>query len=486
MGLHGVETIEITSGTVAVQTVETAVIGLVGTAPESSKGVVATAVFGSYLSGNAILLSAKEPGKAGNISIDFYVDGEAEMSPALIGFDGVWQFRLGTDAAGVVNTTAAEVIEIFSQDKQCPVSAALSPLNAVTSNVPIEPATVTLSGGEDEPFPVGVPVVVAGALTQASKLGQAGTLYPALQDIFDQAGALVVVVRADDGSDLAGQNGKIVSAMTGFAQSSAVTGYTPKILIATGYSENDSVGKALETYAEKLGAIAYIDSPSQETVQNIVQRRKSYGGRVMLTRPRVGVTNDEGDIEYRPFSGRLAGLRARIDYEKGWWWSTSNQSINNITGVEIVDDWVLGSQTCTANLLNMENITTIIRHDGFRCWGNRLCTTDPMWQFETVRRTADIIEQSIQQACLAFIDRPLDKNIAGDIIATLRAYLRYLTNLGAIHGGDSWLDEELNTAETLSAGQLYINYDFGPKSPLERLTLRVMINKDYSVERLTS
>ena len=34
--LHGVETIELTSGTVAVTTIQTAIIGLVGTAPDAS------------------------------------------------------------------------------------------------------------------------------------------------------------------------------------------------------------------------------------------------------------------------------------------------------------------------------------------------------------------------------------------------------------------------------------------------------------------
>lgn len=36
--LHGVETIELTSGTVAVTTIQTAIIGLVGTAPDASAG----------------------------------------------------------------------------------------------------------------------------------------------------------------------------------------------------------------------------------------------------------------------------------------------------------------------------------------------------------------------------------------------------------------------------------------------------------------
>ncbi|EFA3721387.1 DUF968 domain-containing protein [Escherichia coli] len=142
-------------------------------------------------------------------------------------------------------------------------------------------------------------------------------------------------------------------------------------------------------------------------------------------------------------------------------------------------------QNCTANLLNMENISTIIRHDGFKHWGNRLCSSHSQWRFEPVRRTADVIEDSIQEAMLPYVDRPLDRDVADDILGSINAYMRQLKNLGAIHGGSAWLNDELNTAETLAAGQLYIDYDFGPKSPLERLTLRAMINNKLALEELT-
>lgn len=133
----------------------------------------------------------------------------------------------------------------------------------------------------------------------------------------------------------------------------------------------------------------------------------------------------------------------------------------------------------------MENISTIIRHDGFKHWGNRLCTSHSQWRFEPVRRTADVIEDSIQEAMLPYVDRPLDRDVADDILGSINAYMRQLKNLGAIHGGSAWLNDELNTAETLAAGQLYIDYDFGPKSPLERLTLRAMINNKLALEELT-
>ncbi|HAO2825702.1 TPA: phage tail protein, partial [Escherichia coli] len=194
---------------------------------------------------------------------------------------------------------------------------------------------------------------------------------PALRDIFDQTGALVIVVRAESKTKAkeAEQRAAVIQAMEALTESKGVTGYQPRILIATGYSEDDGVAKALETYAAKLRAVAYIDSPSMATPQDVVQRRASFGGRVELLRPRVSVTDDSGQTVFRPYSARAAGLRARIDYEKGWWWSKSNQDVMNITGLEQVDTFILGEQNCTANLLNMENISTIIRHDGFKHWG---------------------------------------------------------------------------------------------------------------------
>ncbi len=488
-GLHGVETIELTTGTVAVQTISTAVIGLVGTAPDASGGVCASGTAGSWLLGTALDFTAKQEGRVGNKISVVAVAATEQSAQTTASLEGATvTITLGTDEHSQVNATADRVTEAVNALGDSPVTAAVSPLNAggAENNV-VSPFSLTLSGGEDEAFPVNTPVVVAGALTQAGKLGAAGTLYPALRDIFDQTGALVIVVRAESKPKAkeAEQRAAVIKAMEALTESKGVTGYQPRILIATGYSEDDGVAKALETYAAKLRAVAYIDSPSMATPQDVVQRRASFGGRVELLRPRVSVTDDSGQTVFRPYSARAAGLRARIDYEKGWWWSKSNQDVMNITGLEQVDTFILGEQNCTANLLNMENISTIIRHDGFKHWGNRLCTSHSQLRFESVRRTADVIEDSIQEAMLPYVDRPLDRDVADDILGSINAYMRQLKNLGAIHGGSAWLNDELNTAENLAAGWLYIDYDFGPKSPLERLTLRSMINNKLAQEELT-
>ncbi|HFK7187632.1 phage tail sheath C-terminal domain-containing protein [Serratia odorifera] len=482
--LHGVETIELTAGTVAVTTIQTAVIGLVGTAPNASKGVTATVSVGTALLDNVLNFKAAAVGRGGNaLTINAAAGVPDPETPAPVATradfaSGVLSIILGCDATGTVTATADEVATAV---KAVATSAVLVDDTAGLGIV--SPFSVKLSGGEDEPFPLNVPVAVVGT-TQVNKLGAKGTLKQAMADINDQTTGLVIVVRVAEETEETKQRAAVLAGIAAWSNSESVTGYKPRILIATGFSEDDAIGKAMEAAANKLRAVSYVDCVSMATAQDVVQRRQMYGARTELLRPRVSVANAAGEISFLPYSGRAAGLRARIDVEKGWWWSKSNQDIANILGVEQVDEFILGEANCQANLLNMENVSTIIRRDGFKHWGNRLCTSDPQWRFESVRRSADVIEDSIQEAMLPYVDRPLDKDNADDIIGTINAYMRQLVGLGAIFGGRAWLDEELNTAESLASGVIYINYDFGPKSPTERISLRVRVNNNYALEEL--
>lgn len=511
--LHGVETLEYISGAIAITTVSTAVIGLVGTAPDAQPAVAATGESGSLLLNTRLQYVAGKAGRAGNVLKVVAVAGEPARSESLsvqksgkiqpveaqdnvmpeaggmatvATWDsdaGVLTLTLAVDESGSITATAAEVVAAVGALEKTGITVALAP--DTDGKGVMSPFSITLSGGEDEPFPLNTPVVVAGGIGQAAKLGTAGSLYNELNDIFDQYGALVVVVRADTADAEETQRAAVIAAMAGLVKSKTITTYQPRILIAPAFSDDDAVAKALETKAAKLRAITYIESAPAATVQEVVKRRDLFGERVELMRPRVQVADSDGQLVYQPYTARAAGLRARIDNEKGWWWSKSNQDIYNILGVEQVDDWSLSDPNCTANLLNMDNVSTIIRHDGFKHWGNRLCTTHPQLRFEAVRRTADIIEDSIQEAMMPFIDMPLDKWVRDDILDSVNSYLRSLVKLKAIFGGRAWLNEELNTAESLAAGRLYIDYDFGPKSPLERLTLTANpTNNSYALAQM--
>ncbi|MDH5766561.1 MAG: phage tail protein, partial [Gammaproteobacteria bacterium] len=59
----------------------------------------------------------------------------------------------------------------------------------------------TAPGADETTFPLNTPVLIAGNRTEAALLGDTGTLPAAIDGIFDQAGAVVVVVRVEESTD---------------------------------------------------------------------------------------------------------------------------------------------------------------------------------------------------------------------------------------------------------------------------------------------
>lgn len=497
MDLHGVRTKEKDSATKAVTNVNLSVIGLVGTAPDAEQGTAASLTTGSVLAGNALTFTAKDPGTAGNKLKVVMVAGEpteatdntaatgAITAAAFTG--GLLMVTLGTDENGVVTATAAEVVDVINDLQDTGITAVLY-AGSAGDGVVSELAATKLTGGTDEPFPLYKPAIIPGSKSKTKKLGTAGTLYADMQDILAQTGALVIVVRVEADEDEDKQRANILQGIEALQLAQGSTNYQPRILIAPEWSTDDGVGKALESMATKLRAVTYLDSPSGATAVEVAQRAQKYGARVEMLRPRIMVTSDvTGESVSRPYSAAAAGHRVRIDSEKGWWWSKSNQAVLGFTGLEQVDTWLIGDENCVANQLNQENVSTIIQLDGFRHWGNRLCSSDPQWRFEAVRRTADMLQDSIQvMVTKNYLDRPIDKAFATALVGSVNSYLRSQTKLGAINGGRCELDGELNTAESLAAGKIYFNIAFGPKSPAEEITLTYAIDNTYTVTEVAA
>ena len=59
----------------------------------------------------------------------------------------------------------------------------------------------TAPDASDEDFPINTPVLIAGSMSEAAKLGNSGTLPQALNGILAQTGAIVVVVRVEGEDD---------------------------------------------------------------------------------------------------------------------------------------------------------------------------------------------------------------------------------------------------------------------------------------------
>ncbi|ASX25863.1 phage tail sheath subtilisin-like domain-containing protein [Candidatus Williamhamiltonella defendens] len=344
-------------------------------------------------------------------------------------------------------------------------------------------------------FPINTPVLIAGSRTEAAELGTSGTLPPALDGIFDQAGAMVVVIRVDEEADTNQQLAHViggVDAATGQYQgvqallsAESILGIAPGILIVPGFTHQKAVVSEMLGIADRLRAVIIADGPSTQDADAIAYRQNFRSGRVYLVDPATRVFDKVASAEvHQPMSPRVAGLMARSDNERGFWWSPSNQEIYGIVGTERAIDFTLGDGQARANYLNANDIATVIQKSGFRLWGTRTCSTDPKWAFLSVRRTADMINESLLKAHLWAVDQNITKTYIEDVTEGVNAYLRDLRARGAIIGGQCWAEPELNTPSNISQGNLFFDFDFTPPYPAEHITFRSSLVNDYLEEIL--
>ena len=344
-------------------------------------------------------------------------------------------------------------------------------------------------------FPLNTPVLIAGSRIEAAKLGLTGTLPDVIDSIFDQIGAVVIVVRVDqsttESETLANVLGGVdansgqYEGVHAFIAAENITGFVPKILIAPGFTHTratetaNAVVAELSGIADRLKAVIIADGPNTNDADAIAYAGDFGSKRIYVVDPKSKKTGAEGTTITSWSSAHVAGLIAKSDNERGWWWSPSNQNINGITGTARAIDFAMGDTSSRANLLNEKKVNTIIRQNGYRLWGNRTLSSDSKWQFLCVVRTADMIDESLKAAHLWAVDRGITKNYVNDVVEGVNSYLRYLKNIGAIIGGECWADKELNTADVIKSGKVYFDFDFTPVYPAEHIVFRSHLVDDY-------
>ncbi|MCX4026612.1 phage tail sheath subtilisin-like domain-containing protein [Endozoicomonas sp. SM1973] len=351
----------------------------------------------------------------------------------------------------------------------------------------------TAPEAKEEDFPYHKPVLIAGKLTEAAGLGKTGTLPDAIKGIFDQAGAAVVVVRVPEQAEADAQKAEFLKDMSDdgvhyqgimtMVSAESVLGVTPRILIAPKFSQQFDVADKLKVVAERLRAIAIVDGPNTNDAEAKQYAEKVSSERVYMVDPFVKVFNaDTKAYEEQPMSPRAAGVIARTDNDSGFWWSPSNQQINGINNLARAVDFTLGDTNCRANLLNEKHVTTVIRKDGFRLWGNHTTGREEKWRFLSVRRTADMINESLLRAHMWAVDQNITTLYLEHVSEGVNNYLRDLQAKGAIIGGRCYPDPELNSPDSIQNGKVYFNVEFTPPYPAEHITFTSRLTNEYLEE----
>ncbi|AWK43098.1 MULTISPECIES: phage tail sheath subtilisin-like domain-containing protein [Photorhabdus] len=462
--LHGVETIEIEKGSRPVKTVKSAVIGLIGTAPIGPVNAV------------TLCLSEKDAAQFGTQMNGFTI-------PQAL--DAIYDHGAGTVL--VINVLDPEVhkanvaSESISFDKTTGTAKLANP---VVSNVLLKSTSGSAPYVEGQDYSLDAQT---GSLKNIGKNIAAGATVIASYDFADPT----LVTPADIIGSISAAGNR--TGMKLLNDTYNLYGFFAKILLAPVYCTQLSVTTELIALATKLGAMTYIDAPIGTTFVQAISGRGPSGtinfntssDRVRLCYPHVKVYDAESNSErLEPLSSRAAGLRAKIDADKGFWWSSSNQEIMGITGIERQLSAIIDDPQSEVNQLNEQGITTVFNNygSGLRLWGNRTAawpTVTHMRNFENVRRTGDVINESLRYFSQQYIDMPITPALIDALTESVNAYGRKLIADGALLGFKCWFDPTHNEETELASGHLLLSYKYTPPPPLERLTFETEITSEY-------
>lgn len=350
----------------------------------------------------------------------------------------------------------------------------------------------TASDADAVYFPLNKPVLVTQVTEAIGKAGVLGTLAKTLDGIADQCSPVIVVVRVAEGVTPADTKSNIIGGVNAQGQmtglnallaAEAQVGVRPRILGVPGLDDQD-VASALIAVAQKLRGFAYVSAYGCTTKESAVLYARNFGAReAMVIWPDfTGWDTATSTTVTVPAVARALGLRAKIDEEVGWHKTLSNVEVNGVSGLSRDVYFDLQNPATDAGLLNAANVTTLIRQKGFRFWGSRTCSADPLFAFESYTRTAQVLADTMADAHFWAVDKPMHPTLVKDILEGINAKFRELKANGYIIDGQAWYDETVNSKDTLKDGKLYLDYDYTPVPPLENLQLRQRITDRYLVD----
>ena len=361
---------------------------------------------------------------------------------------------------------------------------------------------------KDEYKSINTPILITNEEDAALYFGEheAGFTIPqALNAIFDQGAGIVIVINVFDPSvhenvedvelsDIVGKIEALTGKRTGlkvFEDCYSEFGYYPKTIIAPVYGEDQVVVNEINIICKKLRAIGLVDAPIGTSVQEAIKARGENtinfninSDRIVLCYPHLKVYDySSQQIKLEPYSQRLAGVIAAKDIDKGYHYSPSNTNIEGIIGTEKNLTSMINDPTSEVNLLNEAGIVTVFNSygTGFKTWGNRSSAypsnTEPI-NFINIRRTADILHESVEQAMLDYIDLPIDEGLIDTICEVVNQFVRTLIGRGALIDGKCTFNSDKNPSNEIANGHLVFDLEFMPPSPAERITFESFINTD--------
>lgn len=393
------------------------------------------------------------------------------------------------------------------------VASATQPI--MLNNLAVAGIVGTADNADPAVFPLNTPVLLTSAPQKASKLGPSGTLLAAVLDYYAEGGGAAIVTRVASATDPNQQMTNVIGDLTArtglyaLLNARSKLGVMPKTIIAPGFTSirPSTVANGVTTYAanpvvlaalqvaKKLRGRVYASTPSTSEGDANTWRQDFSSDRLVPIFPNA-LTWDATSSAYvaRPAEAVFAGLLARVHRENGFWFSPSNFPLQSIGGVSTPIDWSSGDPDCLANILNSNDIATIINmgaqtgngYGGWRRWGNRTTASDTNWTFEVVRTVEDAIYEALEQVTLWAVDKPPSKQLLFDMTKRANNFFRFGVSQGFLVGGRCWLDPEDNPASQMANGVWAWRIDPEAPAPMEHIIYYAQRNQSYYAQELAS
>ena len=356
----------------------------------------------------------------------------------------------------------------------------LRPIADVTSNII---GIVAIADDADENvFPLDKPMFTTSVAAVIDKAGKTGTLYKVLDGILDQADARVIVVRVSSNSEAEAQKANVIAGVKALRKAAAVTGFRPNIIGAPELDVQD-VTTEMVAVAEALGAFVYASCATSDDLEEVKTYRRNFGSRfLMLVDGDFTSFNDADKTTGKAATiGRILGARARLDDSIGPHKSISNTEILGVSGISNPRSFGLLDKNSEANTINNADVTVLIRENGYRVWGNRTCSTDPVWAFEPTVRMSNLIKETIATSFLWAMDKPMHPSLMIDILMSINAKLSEYVAKGWLLGAEVRIDRQKVSTARVSSGIFAFDYEFTVPPPLENIELNQYVSDKFIV-----
>lgn len=329
-------------------------------------------------------------------------------------------------------------------------------------------------------FPPNKPVLVTNLRAAINNAGTIGTLKGALQAIADIGSPYVVVVRVVPGADAAATTTALIGSIVNNAYTGMKAFLTSKIrpnYIGCPGLDVPAVTAEMVILAQQLKTARVYAQAAGDTEAAALLDRDNYAARELtLIWPEFTAV---GGMAKGEAVARALAIRAKVTEEQGPQKTISNVVVDGVSGITKDVFWDLQDPTTPAALLNDGGIVTLIHANGCRFWGNRTCSDDANYAFESAVLVNHKLRGVIASVVTPFMDQPMTVALVKSLIETMNAEGRAMVRAGELIGVNFSYEAEDNDATALAQGKPVFRYTFTPPAPFENPEIVLQITDTY-------